>query len=146
MTSFLLCGFHRKVNRTLVKGAKNTPELIKLMDSLKFTLGCTCFSDPINEVKEIVNELHALNPNISVTLFTDGEAVCSRGKEAEERRTIEIVKSFADKIVAFNTVGYSCYFRTLRNWLLVHPGFVHSSRFQMSDIFANNFTSLRGQT
>lgn len=135
--------------RTLVKGAKNTPELIKLMDSLKSTLGCTCFSDPINEVKEIVNELHVLNPNISITLFTDGEAVCSRGKEAEERRTIEIVKSFADKIVAFNTVGYSCYYN--QNFLkelaaLSQFGiFVHSSQIsEYSDIFMNNFTRISG--
>lgn len=135
--------------RTLVKGAKNTPELIKLMDTLKSTLGCTCFSDPINEVKEIVNELHTLNPNISVTLFTDGEAVCSRGKEAEERRTIEIVKTFADKIIAFNTVGYSCYYN--QNFLkelasLSEFGvFVHSSQIsEYSDIFMNNFTRISG--
>jgi hypothetical protein len=135
--------------RTLVKGAKNTPELIKLLDTLKSTLGCTCFSDPINEVKTIVEELYFLNKNISVTLFTDGEAVCSRGKTAEEERTKKIVAEFADKVIAFNTVGYSCYYN--QNFLkelaaLSQFGvFAHSSQIEeYSSIFQNNFERISG--
>lgn len=135
--------------RTLVKGAKNSPQLLSLLDTLKSTLGCTCFSDPIQEVKTIVNELHALNPNISVTLFTDGEAVCSRGKDAEEQRTLKIVSEFADKIIAFNTVGYSCYYnqKFLKDLAALSQFgvFTHSSQIgEYSSIFQNNFERISG--
>jgi hypothetical protein len=73
---------------------------------MKSVIGCTCFSDPIKEVSEIVKELSGLNQNFSITLFTDGEPVCPWSNEEEERRTLEIVKSMSDKIIAFNTVGY----------------------------------------
>jgi len=61
--------------RTLVKGAKKSPELIKTLDELRSVYGTTCFSDPVKEVKQVVEELSTLCPNISVTLFTDGQAV-----------------------------------------------------------------------
>ena len=135
--------------RTLVKGAKNTPNLLTLLDSLKSTLGCTCFSDPVAEVKQIVEELYSLNSNISVTLFTDGEAVCSRGREAEEKRTLDIVASFADKLIAFNTVGYSNYYnqKFLKDLAALSQFgvFTHSSQIaEYSNIFKNNFERIVG--
>lgn len=130
--------------RTLVKGAKNTPELLTLLDSLKSTLGCTCFSDPIKEVKTIVEELSSLNPNIVVTLFTDGQPVCPWGSSEEESRTISLVKSLRDKIIAFNTVGYSNYYN--QDFLKTLSAcsefgiFTHSSNIEeYSQIFTNNF-------
>lgn len=135
--------------KTLVKGAKNSPELVKLLDSLKSTIAYTCFSDPMNEVKEIVNDLYALNPNISVTLFTDGEAVCSRGKEAEEQRTLKIVSEFVGKLIAFNTIGYSSYYnqKFLKDLAALSQFgiFAHSSQIaEYSSIFQNNFERIVG--
>jgi hypothetical protein len=98
---------------------------------------------------DLVNELHALNPNFSVTLFTDGEAVCSRGKDAEEQRTLKIVSEFADKIIAFNTVGYSCYYnqKFLKDLAALSQFgvFTHSSQIaEYSSIFQNNFERISG--
>jgi len=96
--------------RTLVKGAKKSPELIKTLDELRSVYGTTCFSDPVKEVKLVVEELASLCPNISVTLFTDGQAVTPWSSAEEEKKTIELIKSFKDKVIAFNTIGYGNFY------------------------------------
>ncbi len=96
--------------RTLVKGAKKSPELIKTLDELRSVYGTTCFSDPVKEVKLVVEELSTLCPNISVTLFTDGQAVTPWSSAEEEKKTVELIKSFKDKVIAFNTVGYGNFY------------------------------------
>ena len=130
--------------RTLVKGAKKSPELVKMLDSLRSTLGTTCFSDPMKEVKQIVEELSPLCPDISITLFTDGQAVTSWSPEEEENRTLDLVKSFKDKVISVNTVGYSNFYRQdfLKSLssLSEFGVFTHSSNIEdYYQIFRNNF-------
>lgn len=59
--------------KTLIKGARKDESLKLLLDSIKSTLGCTCFSDPLREVVEIIDELSPICSNFNITLFTDGE-------------------------------------------------------------------------
>jgi len=97
--------------KTLVKGAVKSPELIRKLDDLRISLGTTCFSEPIKEVADIVNDLRDMCPNISATLFTDGiPCGVPWGNVEEERRSLELVKSLNKDILSFNTIGYGNYY------------------------------------
>ena len=72
--------------KALLKGATKSPDLFKLLDTMKSILSCTCFSEPLQLANEVIDELKALCPNFSVTMFTDGETVTSHSREEEERR------------------------------------------------------------
>jgi hypothetical protein len=130
--------------RTLVKGAKKSPELLKTLDELRSVYGTTCFSDPVKEVKIVVDELSTLCPNISITLFTDGQAVTPWSASEEEKKTFELVKSFKDKVIAFNTVGYGNFynqdFLKKLSALTEFGIFTHSSEIaEYFSIFQNNY-------
>lgn len=96
--------------RTLIKGAKKTDELHKLLDTLRSTIATTCFSDPLKEAQLIVNELVTLCPNISITLFTDGCPVVPWSVSEEENRVFRILNEIKDKILAFNTIGFGNWY------------------------------------
>lgn len=98
--------------RTLIKGAKkDTSGLFDLLDSIKSTIGLTCFSESLQETNEIIEEMHALCPNFSVTMFTDGETVTSEWSSNEERsRVMNELEKMSDNILAFNTIGYGYYY------------------------------------
>lgn len=130
--------------KTLVKGATKSPELITLLNTLRSVIGTTCFSDPIREAGTIVQELKALCPNISITLFTDGCPVVPWGETAEETKCIGLVKEFKKDILSFNTVGYGYYYN--QNFLKNLSSqsefgiFTHSTQIsEYLNIFKNNF-------
>jgi hypothetical protein len=120
--------------RTVVKGARKTDDIKKLLDSLRSVLGTTCFSDPLKEVGQIVDELAAICPVFNVTLFTDGCPVTPWTPAEEERRCLEIAHAMAGKIVALNTVGYGYHYN--REFLVSlagtsqHGTMTHSSRIE----------------
>lgn len=105
--------------RTLIKGAsvKSDRSYSKLLDSIKSTLGTTCFSDPVKEAKSIVSELRDLCPNFSVTLFTDGAPVCPWSSNEEDVKVSDLISSMKNDIISFNTIGYGGYYNgeLLRN-------------------------------
>ncbi len=130
--------------RTILKGAKKSPELPKLLDTLRSVMGTTCFSDPLNEAKNIVEELAPLCPNCAITLFTDGQAVTPWNEQEEERKSIEIIKSLKNKILAFNSIGfgsnYSQSFLRELSSISEFGVFTHSSEIEdYATIFKNNF-------
>lgn len=97
--------------KTLIKGARKDDSLYKLLDSIKSTVGLTCFSSPLKEVNEIIGDLSAICPNISVTLFTDGEPVVTNWSYSEEEKKIfEQIKEMKDNVLALNTIGYGYYY------------------------------------
>lgn len=133
--------------RTLVKGANKSDNLTKLLDSMRRCIGTTCFSDPIRETGVIVNELNALCPNISVTLFTDGCPVVPWGEAEEVNKCVSLIKEMASSIVAFNTVGYGYWYN--QDMLKAFSEcsefgeMVHSSQIdQYLDIFSRNFEKI----
>lgn len=97
--------------RTVVKCAKNScDDICKILDGLKSTVGCTCFSDPIAELGTIIEETACIADVINVTIFTDGEPVTSWSRTEELRRIFNNLDAIKDKIVAFNTIGYGNYY------------------------------------
>jgi hypothetical protein len=135
--------------RTLVKGAKRSDNLLKLLDSLRSVIGTTCFSDPIKEIELIVGELHALCPNISVTFFTDGLPVVPWSIEEEKRKIFDSLSRLKEKIVAVNTIGYGYnYNQTLLRDMAStteYGVFAHSSDIDSyKTIFVKNYEVLNG--
>jgi len=136
--------------RTLVKGMKKSPELIKKMDELRHTVGLTCFSDPIKEVKTIVEEMYSLCPNINITLFTDGQPCgIPWSLEEEVKISLDLVHAIRDKIIAFNCVGYGNYYNEPFLRQLSEQSdfgsFMHSRNIgEYMTIFENNFERITG--
>jgi hypothetical protein len=130
--------------KTLIRGAKKDVGLFPLLDSIKSTVGCTCFSDSFTEVGEIINDLQTICPNFSITLFTDGQAVVPWGEEEEEKRVFSAIDSWKDKVVAINTVGYGNHYneKFLKD-ISAKSEFgqmIHSSTIgDYSDIFSHNY-------
>lgn len=97
--------------KVLVKNAaKDEKELFTLLDSIKSTVGATCFSTPMKETNEVIDDLKALNHNFSVTLFTDGDPVVPWSDEQEENLVFAELKKMKDKVLAVNTIGYGYYY------------------------------------
>lgn len=96
--------------KTVVQGAKIDEGLYRIVDGLKSTVGTTCFSQPLNAAREVVQDLKALCGNFAITLFTDGCPVVPWGDEEEERRVKEIVTDLAADVIAVNTIGYGKYY------------------------------------
>ena len=133
--------------RTLIKGAKKTDGLDKLLDTLRSTLSTTCFSDPLKEAQIIVNELVTLCPNISITLFTDGCPVIPWSIQEEEKRIFNILNDIKDKILAFNTIGFGNWYNKdlLTNMAATseYGTFFHSSKIdEYLTIFNHNFEKI----
>ncbi|MCM1220812.1 MAG: hypothetical protein NC548_40625, partial [Lachnospiraceae bacterium] len=129
------------------KGAQKTPgiqSLYALLDSIKSTLGTTCFSEPMQEVGTVINDLKVICPNFCVTLFTDGCPVVPWGADEEIDRTMKAVNLWKDDALALHTVGYGYYYdqdflRNLANQTAFGQ-FIHSSQIQeYFDIFSKNY-------
>lgn len=97
--------------KVLLKGASPKEQnLRKQLDTLKSTIGTTCFSEALGEAKEIIKDLGDLCDNFVVSLFTDGQPVVPWKEEEEETRSKNIVSEITDNILSFNTIGYGgCY-------------------------------------
>ena len=96
--------------KVLLKGATKSKDLYVLLDTLKSTVGLTCFSEPLRLANEVIDELKALCPNFSVTMFTDGCTVTPHSQEEEEKRIFEQLDIMKGNILALNTIGYGWYY------------------------------------
>lgn len=138
--------------RTILKGIKNNENTketsFKVLDSIKSVIGSTCFSEPIKEVKTIIEELNIIGPKTSVTLFTDGQSVTPWSEFEENNRVESILNSIKDKIISFNTIGYGnyCNEKLLQKWSSISDfgEFNHSSKIEdYHEIFNNNAEKAR---
>lgn len=128
----------------LIKGAQKNDSLYALLDTLKSTLGVTCFSTPMKEVGNIINDLKPICPNFSVTVFTDGQPVVAWGTEEEIRHTLEAIDVWKDDVLALNTIGYGNYydqdFLKQMSAKTTFGQFIHSSLIgDYTDIFSHNY-------
>jgi hypothetical protein len=97
--------------KILLKGASPKEQnLRKQLDTLKSTIGTTCFSESLGEAREIIKDLGDLCENFVVSLFTDGQPVVPWREEEEEARSKNIVSELTNKILSFNTIGYGGYY------------------------------------
>lgn len=134
--------------KTLIKGARKDDSIKVLLDSIKSTLGCTCFSDPLREVSDIIEELAPICPNFNVTLFTDGEPVCPWSDREEEVKIHKAIDLYADKVIAINTVGYGNYYnKELLTGISQRSEFgqmIHSSQIsEYQQIFSHNYERIK---
>jgi hypothetical protein len=130
--------------KTLIKGAKKDVGLFTLLDSIKFTIGCTCFSESLVEVGVIIADLSTICPNFNVTLFTDGQPVVPWSEDEEIKRIHKAIDAWKDKVIALNTVGYGNYYNEqLLKDIASKSMFgqmVHSSKIgEYMDIFSHNY-------
>lgn len=134
--------------KTLIKGARKDESLKVLLDSIKSTLGCTCFSDPLKEVGEIIEELGPICSNFNITLFTDGEPVTPWSYEEEFTKIMKAIDIYKDKVISINTVGYGYYYNegllTEISNKSEYGKMIHSSKInEYSNIFSHNYERIR---
>ena len=135
--------------KTLIKGAKNDSNLVNLLDSLKSTVGLTCFSEPLQEVSEVIADLKAMCPNFSISLFTDGCPVVPWSEKEEIDRINVAIDGWKDEVLALNTIGYGNYYNAelLRDMSskTLFGQFIHNSKItELSNIFTHNYSKLSG--
>jgi hypothetical protein len=134
--------------RTLLKGVPASADkepTFRLLDSIKSTIGCTCFSESLNETKYIIEEMKNMCSNFSVTLFTDGAPVVPWGEHEEDNRVTEVLKYISKDIISFNTIGYGNYYNRdlLKKWPLESQfgEFTHASKIsEYLSIFDTNYS------
>jgi hypothetical protein len=135
-------------HRTVIKGAGKFEKLNTILDGLRSTVGCTCFSDPLKEVNLVLDELGDIAP-VSVTLFTDGCPVVPWSTQEEEKRCFAELAKMKDKILAFNTVGYGNYYNQelLKGFSATSEfgSMIHSTKIEdYLSIFNHNFEKVSG--
>lgn len=98
--------------KVLFKGASVHMKdmIIKKLDSIRDCIGCTCFSEPLKQVKEVMDDLEDLCPNFNVAFFTDGCTVTPWSNEEEKTRIFSILEPLAGRLLAFNTIGYGNWY------------------------------------
>lgn len=133
--------------KTLIKGSKNDENLSKLMDSLRSTVGLTCFSEALEEAQSIVEDLRGLCSNFAVTLFTDGRPVVPWGDE--ESRIAGVLKELSGEILALNTIGYGNYYNEelLKSMSAstVYGKFVHTKELKdLRELITHNYERVSG--
>lgn len=98
--------------KILFKGATihSKEMIIKKLDSIRSVTGCTCFSEPLKSIKDIMLDLSDICPNFNITFFTDGCTVTPWSDDEERFKIFSVLKPLKEKILAFNTVGYGNWY------------------------------------
>jgi hypothetical protein len=98
----------------MLKGFKITEKrdykiLEDTINKNKSTIGCTCFSEILNDTETVIKDLSALSKNFALCFFTDGYPVVSN-----YTREIQAINSAIDKIsgkiASSLLVGYGDYY------------------------------------
>lgn len=129
--------------KTVLKGVPRSGDIsgsLKVLDSLKSTIGLTCFYQATADAFECIRDLRALAYNSMITLFTDGQSTV----DGDNNNMSELLESLNDvSVSSFNTVGYGnyCDETKLRIWSNYSEFgvYTHSSRIEeYYDIFKDN--------
>lgn len=92
----------------LAKGSKVTPELLRLVDSLREPLGTTCFSEPLAQARLSAVDYEAVVDATWLTIFTDGQPVVPWSSHDEMRRAISEVSD--GSFIACYSIGYGSHY------------------------------------
>lgn len=140
-------------NGVVIKGYKKTEDddfkdVDNLIDSIKNCVGCTCFHEPLELVKSIIDEMKPLCPYYNLTLFTDGCSCCSIYSDKDYELSYKTVTSFKEDIMAINTLGYGHYydkdFLTKLAECSDFGKYIHSSNVkEYSEIFNHNYDRVK---
>lgn len=131
--------------KTLIKGARKSDSLNALLDELKRDIGMTHYSEVLQECRVVIEDLKALCPNFSVTMFTDGYP------QEADAPILEQVRLMKDNILAFHTVGYGNYYNKSllqsMSALSQYGALVHSSKIgDYLNIFTGNYEVIKEMT
>ena len=78
----------------------------KILDGLNQTVGLTCFSEILEDLKNVVDEVEALNPlPNALTFFTDGYPVV-RDHFKENENIRKAIAAVSPKVASTLLVGY----------------------------------------
>lgn len=90
-----------------IKGMRpNDPALLPLLNSLKSTVGCTCFSEVLASLDAVLTDMTPLTSLFNITLFTDGQPMVPWSDEEESRRVMTAIAKIKGRVLGINTVGY----------------------------------------
>ena len=133
--------------RTVVKAARKYDKLSSILDTLRSTVGCTCFSESLKECNAIIDELGDLAP-VSITLYTDGHAVVPYSTAEEAERCFVEIRKMKNKILQLSTIGFGQYYdaQLLKEFssLTEYGEMIHSSKIDdYLTIFNHNFEKVR---
>lgn len=135
----------------LLKGASKSDKegIDNLLDSIKSTIGCTCFSQPLKLANEVISDLKALCPNFSVNLFTDGEPCVSYSVNQEVEYIFKQLEEMTPNILAFNTIGYTKWadekLLTDMSATSAFGRYIFSNDIKdYNEIFGNNYKRIQG--
>lgn len=138
-------------SKILLKGAgKQDKESIdNLLDSIKSTIGCTCFSEPLGLANDIIEDLAALCPNFSVNLFTDGEPCVYGSLQAELDKIFLNINKMKAKVLSLNTIGYTRWadkeLLTKMSNETAYGRYIFSEDINdYNEIFGNNYKRIQG--
>lgn len=130
--------------KVYIRGARKDDSIKTFLDSMRRTIGQTCFSTPLREAEEVVDDLASICPNFAVTLFTDGNPVTPWSEYEEESKIFKILDTLGKKVIAINTIGYGYYYN--QELLLAmanrseYGNFIHSRDIaDYSKIFSHNY-------
>ena len=88
---------------------QNRQTIPRLMDTLRHTLNTTCFSEILQETLLTLDELQALTPSVTLTLFTDGCPVV-RNLQHEHGAIRSVLDELAPHLTSALLVGYGGYY------------------------------------
>jgi hypothetical protein len=134
--------------KTVLKGKskRDKEDIVKILDTLKNTVGLTCFSEPLKEINEVIEDLKVLCENFSVTFFTDGQP-CVYDYAKEEKAIWANMEVIKDKVMALNAIGYGSYYDKemlgKMTGMTTFGRLIHSSQINdYADIFSHNYAIL----
>lgn len=98
--------------KIIVQASPVTETVHRTIDSLRSTLGCTCFSEIFADIGDVSLALKDLTDHTIIHLFTDGQPVVPWSIEEEVNRVMDIVYDIChtSNVIAVNTIGYGNYY------------------------------------
>lgn len=83
--------------------------LDSMLDTTKYTIGLTCFSEVLEELPKIMDTLEHFNPNNALQFFTDGHPVVSN-RRREETKVLEALDAIKGRLAFSQFIGYGDYY------------------------------------
>jgi len=100
--NFILKGFK-------ITESKDYSILEKALRANNTTIGCTCFSEILNETEQVVQDLSVFGTNFALCFFTDGFPVVSNYNK-EIQAIYNAVEKLNNKVTSALLVGYGDYY------------------------------------
>lgn len=95
--------------KMILSAVKVTEDVIKHLNTLRSTLGCTCFSEILKSAEDLVGQTVKVADLTVINLLTDGQAVVTDVRK-ELATCREIAARMGTKKIRLNTIGFGHYY------------------------------------